>query len=207
MTALVLLVVCSLVQGASVCRDSVMYWDDGQHDYLADSYGGIAGSRLAVGFDKPGWARSVTEVHFYMTAVYGPWPDDPSIPRPDTTYAFIAHVWGPDGVDPNRPGESVTSVFVPSGDPLESWVTVAFPSPVEIAEDWLTFYVGLEWIHRMLPPLGRDETPPTYERSLMAYFETWEVLSGDAMVRATVSDEPGTTAFEESWSRIKVFFR
>jgi hypothetical protein len=211
LSILVLLTIASTLSAQTARRDSVMYWDDGEYEANWRSFRGVPGSRLAVRFTAPAWAQSVTDIDFFMTEPAGSWPHDP-VPPPDSTYPFVAHVWLPDEANPEAPGQTAASVDVPGGHPWDSWLAVALPAPVGIVGRGNSrdaeFFVGIEWLYRAGPRVGKDETPPIFDRTWFAYFEPWVLQTdGDAMIRATVSDQPGTPVSGRSWSIIKCLFR
>jgi len=147
------------------------------------------GQKLAVRFQAPVWATHVTAVVFYIM-------DDgashPSIPGAPTTAPFTVWVWRP--TPDMLPGVPANDGYYPFPDwymyPEEAWVRVDLPTPVDITDNDLfpdkKFFVGIEWEYRLNPYVGLDTDSPNAGASLIWNWSVWEMLEGNAMIRAVV---------------------
>jgi hypothetical protein len=162
---------------------------------------------VCVLFHAPPWARSVAGlwVHPSQDTI----PNDP--PYAWTTEEFHAYVWqvAPGELRPSLP--ACSGIPSGSGYPEDELSEFRFPEPVSI-EDGAAFpdkqfFLGLEWVHEDNPvvlPAGWG----------LPVFKTWEYRSGqwslsdrNVMVRAIVTDEPGTPVESQTWAGIKAMFR
>jgi hypothetical protein len=194
---------------AEARRESVLAWDDGEYDTIYDAIVAPDGVMLAVQFEAPPWARSVVGVSFYIMEHTGIWPGDP----PDTSQAFLAHVWSPNPNAPEMPGApAYFPVITGQGHPVDSWLQVVLPEPVDISDPALfpdgLFFVGMEWLCRSSPYIGVDFDKPLDLRSWRFNWTEWvPIEDSDAMIRAVVSDQPGTPVDTGSWGKLKALFR
>ena len=202
-TACVLAVVCQMSVFAvpASCdtsdTEAVLQWDDGECDVGLGS-GGAAG--LAVWFQAPAWANSVTGVHVFVA-------DDGQ----DTTWPFIARMWEPAGDGPYTPGAQIGQPLN-SGDSYDegSWVDLRFAEPVSIENPAefpdRVFFVGVEWLFAH-PLFGLDWDDPFVGASWLFDWSEWEpFMVGDVMIRAVVSDTTVTAVMDRSWGRVKASY-
>jgi hypothetical protein len=195
---------------AEARRDTVLSWDDGQYQSDSDAFASVPGVRLAVRYVAPEWVQSVVGVSYYIMPFSGTWPEPGP---PNTILSFSGCMWRPDSVDPSMPGgPACFSLDSGSGHPVDGWLTLTFPEPVSVADPAAfpggVFFVGLEWKYRVDPCIGLDYSAPIDGMTRWYDLSQWvPVPDADAMIRAIVSDTPGTGVAESSWARIKALYR
>ncbi len=177
--------------------EAILQWDDGECDVGLGSSGAAA---LAVWFQAPAWANSVTGVHVFVA--------DDGLP---TTWPFVARMWEPAGDWPYTPG-SQTGQSLDSGDSYQedAWVELRFAEPVSIEDPAefpdRVFFVGVEWLSAH-PLFGLDWDDPFVGASWLFDWTDWEpFMVGDVMIRAVVSDTTVTAVLDHSWGRIKASY-
>ncbi len=197
------------VDGMGAPRSEVeLSWDDGSAEHVIT---GRAGQKLAVGFHAPESALSVTAVRIYIMDDGVVNPVDPELP---TTEPFTVWVWaiGSSG-EPGPPGNYGYVPFTDYGQyPEDAWVDVVFPEPIDISDDEQfpnhEFYVGLEWDHRQNPVVGLDLDAPLSGETRHWDWVSWAVVdTGDALVRAVVSDSMAVPVELRSWGCVKSEYR
>ena len=197
-------------RGVPARRESVLAWDQADSADCLTAISYFAGQRLAVGFVAPPWARSVTRVELFIAHACIAWPQP--IPPPPEVCPFDAYVWAPSATDPYEPGELASSPVNPGWDyPAAAWMDLSFPGGVSIENPEIfpggRFYVGIEYLHRLLPYIGLDVSDPDNMTQSYDWSEWSTMTDGDAMIRAVVSDQPGTGVEASSWGRVKALYR
>jgi len=171
--------------------------DDGQYDSYLHTITGSPGQKVAVRYQAPTWANYVTRFIFYSANDQQDNPVDPQLP---TTMPFTAWVWRctTDSL-PGSPGNDGYMPFPePYGYPEDAWVTVTFPNAIDINDNShypnKTFFVGLEWEHRLSPYIYEDHASATNEIDFKSFrwnWSSWELrMEADTMICAVVSDVP-----------------
>jgi hypothetical protein len=193
------LVLCST---CVLAREEVLAWDDGEAD--GDGIVVDVGQELLVGFAVPEWACALVGVQFYVA-----W-----LPAPSFSSGFLPTVWRCDGGTSSPPSWPVftnaVGVMCDASD-VGSWVEARLSSPVDVGNGTQfpggRFYLGLESQGAGHARLGVDTDEPHVLRTFHYNYEAWvQVTTGDALIRAIVSDVP--TAVERgSWGRVKALFR
>lgn len=190
--------------------EEVLYWDDGGANLTyPPAVPNWPWTTLAVGFQAPGWARSVVGMQFFTMNDQAVHPDDPDLP---TTQPITCWVWRQDEEStPGAPANDGYTPFTEMGEyPEECWIEVRFPTPVDITDPehfpdgW--FFVGIEWLHARNPLLGLDTDEPTYGHTVNPGAGGAEWLSSDALIRAIVSSE-WSPIDASSWTHIKTLFK
>lgn len=169
-------------------RETVLAWDCGVEPPIQNNITGQAGMMLATRFQAPPWATHLVAIQYFIMDDNITNPQDPGAP---TTQPFMVRVWRPgDGV-PGAPANAGYEPFSDVGEyPEAQWVEVELPEPIDITDPTefpdRVFYAGLEWLHRNNPSIGLDFTPPVDFMSYRFNWAAWELLAGDAMIRAVV---------------------
>jgi hypothetical protein len=205
---LLLVAIVSLAGGATARRESILAWDQADSAECLGQIQLLAGRAVAVGFVAPPWARSVIRMDVFFTSCclidVGP--------PPMGILPFEARVWAPNTADPTEPGVVAGALGNLGWFPPEHmWVELAFPGGVSIDDPEVfpdgRFYVGIKWLHRLNPCVGWDASEPDGMTQMYDWYDWGTILDGDAMIRAVVSDQPGTPIGAGSWSRVKALYR
>jgi hypothetical protein len=178
-------------------RELTKCHDDGEYDSWDHTITGSPGQRVAVRYQAPTWANYVTKFIFYSANDQQDNPVDPQLP---TTMPFTAWVWR--CTTDSLPGNAGNDGYMPFTEPYmypeDEWVTVTFPNAVDITNNDhypnKTFFVGLEWEHRLSPYIYEDHLSATNEIDFKSFrwnWSTWELRNqADTMICAVVSDVP-----------------
>ena len=186
-------------------KETVLIWDDGSMDDPSDYWLGYDFDRVAVMFEMPEWATSVSAVQAYMRCDCQ-WGGT----RADGD-AYV-YVWAPDEPGSNRPGPVVHGSHHALADTVWSWFTFPLSPPAGIDHPHFhgerRFFVGISWGLYASTGLAFDATAPCSGASwLMTQWNPdWQNTQVDAMVRAVVSDEHVNPVSPTSWTRVKAFF-
>jgi len=182
-----------------------MLWDDGEYEDYQNSFALSIGEFVAIGFDAPSWVHTVVGADVYVT----PHPGGRlRAAASDTASAFVVHVWRCSRNPPLMPLNVKGSVAVPSGQPVDSWVSVRFAEPVGIVDIYeFRFFIGVEWLSNGSPAVGLDEDAPSSGWTRLGGGEWTEFGQGDAMIRAVVSDDLDPAVEASTWAAIKSLYR
>ena len=198
-----------VADGMSAPRSEIeLSWDDGSAE--GEMTARVA-KGLAVRFQAPDGALSLTGVRIYIMDDGVVHPEDPELP---TTEPFTVWVWaiGSSG----EPGPRANDGYVPftsSGEyPEDAWVDVVFPEAIDLSDDEQfpnhAFYVGLEWETRENPVVGLDLDVPISGETWHWDWFAWTVVdTADAMIRAVVRDSSAAPVEARSWGQLKTEYR
>jgi hypothetical protein len=176
---------------AAAGKETLLSWDDGEPNFIQDFVTGQNGWQLAVLFQAPPWANYVMGAEFYIMNDNQTNPEDPQAP---STEPFRIYVWRPTQDD--RPGVKANDGYTPCGSygcyPEDQIVGWDLPNAVDITNHQhfpnKKFFLGMEWLHRSNPRIGLDRDEPIDSKSFLWDWESWEMLTLDAIVHARVSD-------------------
>ena len=183
-------------------------WDDGSAE---DGVAPAEAMKLAVGFNAPETALTLTGMRVYLWDDGIPYPPDPQHPStaPFTVWAYRSGTEG----EPTLPASDGHVPFPwETPCPEDTWIDIVFPEPIDLSdEDYFPghkFHVGLEWEYQDTLAIGLDLDPPFSGETRHWDSGTWvPVNAGNAMIRAVVRDTSGTPVELESWGRVKSEYR
>ena len=198
-----------VADGMSVPRTEIeLSWDDGSAE---GEITGRTAQKLAVCFQAPDEALSLTGVRIYIMDDGFVHPEDPELP---TTCPFIVWVWRIG--DGGEPGAYANDGYFPFTDyaqcPEDAWVDVVFPEPIDLSDEEQfpshEFHVGLGWECRWNPIVGLDLDAPFSGETRFYDWNAWTVVdTADALIRAVVCDSSGVPVEMRSWGRVKTEYR
>jgi len=203
--ALLVLYISAVCAGAG---ETELSWDDGSGGWPEDSIHGIPTRLAAVLFIAPPDAVAVTRFRVY--ADYDSCTDI-GFPLPR---GFAVRVWTPNLGTPPMPYEPVGGAALSGEEYIEqAWSVLDLPAPVPLDNEeyfpsgW--FFAVLEW-SACEPALGIDSDSAASGMSRLRPgdgSESWDVYSGDFMIRAVVVDSLDTPVEIQSWGAVKAEYR
>jgi hypothetical protein len=181
---------CQAEPATHARRDTVLQSDDG---ILSPAPFWNQAPGVAVEFEAPVWAHSLTAMRFYVRGI--------------NEGACTARVYVCEGQLP--PGQAVAwglQFTVGTSDP--QWVEVALPEPVNLEDQyWFPgrrFCVMLSW-YQQAGFVAVDQTQEA-PYATMLLNAGWHFCLEDAFIRAVVSDEYASPVEASSWTRLKALF-
>jgi hypothetical protein len=196
---------------ARTFKETVLYWDDGDYDYVSNVITGEPGDRVAVMFQAPQWANYVTHVQYFVANDNVMHPVNPMW---WTTKPFLVTLWAPSADGDPHPGElAMEQTETDSMYAEDSWFEFELSVPLSISDAVefpnRTFFAGLQWLHHHNPLVTFDQSNPQELMGWVAETDEWlRFQQGDVMIRAVVSDSLESSSVEAStWGRVKSAYR